>query len=136
MELLIVIRFIPLSFTLPTVIWVPALLQSSAITNVTNFLNDITNSKKLKVAGVRISINYPILVTSYAQSANYLTFYENVVNLVRAKKLKLYISCQATQNDTQWVKLNVTAAYNGLKTATYKTLKTTNASNYYYSAKT
>jgi hypothetical protein len=58
---------------------------------VNNFLNAI---QKLGIQGVTIDISYPVLVPTFPNYDQYLSFYENVVQQVRARGMKIDIESE------------------------------------------
>jgi len=67
------------------------LLSPRAMQGVNNFLNAI---QKLGIQGVTIDISYPVLVPTFPNYDQYLSFYENVVQQVRARGMKIDIESE------------------------------------------
>jgi hypothetical protein len=67
------------------------LLAPQAIQGVINYLNAI---QKLGIQGVTIDVSYPVLVPNYPNYTQYLSFYENVVEQVRARGMKIDIESE------------------------------------------
>ena len=68
-----------------------SLLESTAMQGFINFLNALQG---LGIQGVTIDVSYPILVSSYANYSQYLSFYENVVQQVRSRGMKIDIESE------------------------------------------
>jgi hypothetical protein len=67
------------------------LLSPRAMQGVNNYLDAI---QKLGVQGVTIDISYPILVPTFPNYDQYLSLYENVVEQVRARGMKIDIESE------------------------------------------
>lgn len=67
------------------------LLSQQALQSVTSFLDAI---QKLGVQGVTIDISYPILTPDFPNYAQYLAFYQNVVEQVRQRGMKIDIESE------------------------------------------
>ena len=68
-----------------------ALLSPQAMQGVINFLDAI---QKLGIQGVTIDISYPILTPTFPNYAQYLSFYERVVEQVRQRGMKIDIESE------------------------------------------
>ncbi|HXZ90037.1 MAG TPA: hypothetical protein VEG61_03145 [Candidatus Dormibacteraeota bacterium] len=69
----------------------PKLLSPQALRSVVNFLGGIQN---LGIQGVTIDISYPILTPTFPNYDQYLSFYENVVEQVRQRGMKIDIESE------------------------------------------
>ncbi len=69
----------------------PKLLSQQALQSVMKFLDAI---QKLGVQGVTIDISYPILTPSFPNYDQYLSFYQNVVEQVRQRGMKIDIESE------------------------------------------
>jgi hypothetical protein len=98
-----------------------ALLSGSALNDVKASLVALDT---IGVKGVSLTINYPILVTSFPNSAGYLSFYQQVVQEIRKKGLKLLISSNASWSDTLINKLDADNFCLNMTNMRYKTEKT------------
>jgi hypothetical protein len=67
------------------------LLSQQAMQSVVLFLNAI---QKLGIQGVTIDISYPILTSTFPNYAQYLSFYQNVVEMVRQRGMKIDIESE------------------------------------------
>jgi hypothetical protein len=67
------------------------LLDPTALQGVVNNLNALQG---LGIQGVTIDVSYPTLVSSYANYTQYLSFYENVVQQVRSRGMKIDIESE------------------------------------------
>jgi len=67
------------------------LLSPQAMQGVINFLNAI---QKLGIDGVTIDISFPVLVPTFPNYGQYLSFYENVVQQVRSRGMKIDIESE------------------------------------------
>jgi hypothetical protein len=67
------------------------LLTPQAIQGVINYLDAI---QKLGIDGVTIDISYPVLTPTFLNYAQYLNFYENVVQQVRERGMKIDIESE------------------------------------------
>ncbi len=61
----------------------------------------------LGLTAVDITVNYPLLVTSFKNSQYYLDFYKTVAQKVKQKGFKLMIECQATFVDSAYGEPNM-----------------------------
>ncbi|MGA3108037.1 MAG: hypothetical protein ABSD99_01050 [Candidatus Bathyarchaeia archaeon] len=67
------------------------LLSPQAMQGVVNYLDAI---QKLGIDGVTIDVSYPILTPTFPNYDQYLNFYENVVQQVRARGMKIDIESE------------------------------------------
>jgi hypothetical protein len=67
------------------------LLAPTAMQGVINYLNAL---QALGIQGVTIDVSYPILVSSFANYTQYLSFYENVVAQVRSRGMKIDVESE------------------------------------------
>jgi len=67
------------------------LLSPQAMLGVTNYLDAI---QKLGIQGVTIDVSYPMLTPTFPNYGQYLDFYENVVEQVRARGMKIDIESE------------------------------------------
>ncbi|MBN2103065.1 T9SS type A sorting domain-containing protein [bacterium] len=97
-----------------------ALLEPKVLDNIEYYLDAF---EALGVRAVDIAIQYPVLVTSFPKSQDYLNFYKAVVQKVRDHEFRLIIGCQSTFRDSIFGKLDVEAFYEGLDKARFKAEK-------------
>ena len=69
----------------------PALLQSNNLASVENNLNAL---QAMGVQGVTLAIGYPLLDPSFPNSAQYLSYFEQVVSMVHAHGMKVLVESQ------------------------------------------
>lgn len=69
----------------------PALLQPNNLASVATNLNAL---QAMGVQGVTIAIGYPLLDPSFPNSAQYLSYFEQVVSMVHARGMKVLIESQ------------------------------------------
>ena len=69
----------------------PKLLSQQSLQSVTEFLDAI---QKMDAQGVTIDISYPILTPTFPNYTQYLSFYENVVEQVRQRGMKIDIESE------------------------------------------
>jgi hypothetical protein len=69
----------------------PALLQANNLVSVTRNLNAL---QAMGVRGVTIAIGYPLLDSSFPNSAQYLNYFEQVVSMAHARGMKVLIESQ------------------------------------------
>jgi len=69
----------------------PALFQSNNLASVSANLNAL---QAMGVKGVTIAIGYPLLDPSFPDSAQYLSYFEQVVSMVHARGMKVLIESQ------------------------------------------
>ena len=67
------------------------LLAPTAMQGVINYLNAL---QALGIQGVTIDVSYPVLVSSFANYTQYLSFYENVVAQVRSRGMKIDVESE------------------------------------------
>lgn len=67
------------------------LLEPTAMQGVINNLDAL---QALGIQGVTIDVSYPILVSSFANYSQYLSFYENVVEQVRSRGMKIDVESE------------------------------------------
>jgi hypothetical protein len=67
------------------------LLEPTAMQGVINYLNAL---QAVGIQGVTIDVSYPILVSSFANYTQYLSFYENVVEQVRSRGMKIDVESE------------------------------------------
>lgn len=68
---------------------------------------NLATMKSLGVTGVDLAIQFPILVTDFPRSDEYLNFYIKVAEEVRKNGLKLLVGCQSTFTDPVFGQLPV-----------------------------
>jgi len=96
------------------------LLEPQILDNIEYYLDAF---EALGVRAVDIAIQYPVLVTSFPKSEDYLNFYKAVVQKVRDHGFRLIIGCQSTFRDSIFGKLDVETFYEGLDKERFKTEK-------------
>ena len=69
----------------------PRLLSPQAMQGVISYLDAL---KKIGVGGVTIDVSFPVLVPTFPNYNQYLSFYENVVEQVRARGMKIDIESE------------------------------------------
>ena len=69
----------------------PALFQSNNLASVATNLNAL---QAMGVQGVTIAIGYPLLDPTFPNSAQYLSYFEQVVSMVHARGMKVLIESQ------------------------------------------
>jgi hypothetical protein len=69
----------------------PRLLAPQAMQGVISYLDAL---KRMGVDGVTIDVSYPVLTPTYPNYSQYLSFYENVVDQVRARRMKIDIESE------------------------------------------
>jgi len=94
-----------------------ALLDSASVGNAIAELDALA---VIDVKGVSISINYPFLADSFHNSAEYLSYYRKIVEEVRNRGLKLFISSMEAVKDTIINKLEIEDYYINLTTERFK----------------
>ncbi len=93
----------------------PALLEPRALGGVRVALDRL---KALGVGGVSIAVTYPLLVSSFPRSPEYLAFYRQVASEVRQRGMKMLIATGPAFSDTLFSQVPVD--YSNLTFDTYK----------------
>jgi hypothetical protein len=92
----------------------PALLQPNNLASVATNLNAL---QAMGVGGVTIAIGYPLLDPSFPNSAQYLSYFEQVVSMVHARGMKVLIESQILFANTPYSPL--TFDWSGLSYSQY-----------------
>ena len=80
----------------------PALLQSNNLASVAANLNAL---QAMGIQGVTIAIGYPLLDPSFPNSAQYLSYFTQVVSMVHARGMKVLIESQILFANTPYSQL-------------------------------